>query len=214
MKHLFQTALIFPFVLFFSCTKEHSNRWMLADVTILDYHTETPIMADVTFNYTDESGTAQSEGIGALDGSGNIKLERKVAHYTEPFSLMFYGSGKYADGYPGDGTPDYILDLEHKSANEHMIYLKENRKFKLHVENMNCFDATDSVWINLNGIGTYCYTGCQDDTYFNPTYGFFGRWRETEIYATITAKKNGITTVTNETFPLQANSVTTVSVEY
>lgn len=214
MKHLFRISLFLPLIFIFSCTKENSKRWLVADVTIMDYHTQTPIMADVVFQYTDASGTQQNDGIGALDNSGNIKLERKISGYSEPFSLLFYGSGRYADGDPNANPPDYVLDLETQSANEHMIYLKQNRKFDLHVENTNCSGATDTVWININGIGTYCYTGCQDDTYTNAAYGFFSRWREPELLITITAKKNGVTTVTNETHPIERDILNLVSIEY
>lgn len=216
---IFQALLIVA--LLFSCGKEHNHWLLLADITVLDYHTHEPIQYDVVLTYIDSFGfgqaTEETDSLGSSDNAGNFKMERRIHPANQgAFKLLLYGPGGYSNSNPGWNAPCYTFSPKHKSANQKTIYLKQYRRYDLHLKNINCTGPQDTVWITSSGIlyGAWAFTGCQDNTYSSSVYGCYGKFQDENITIDIKAKKNGIVTTTHQTFPLQMNTVNLLNIEY
>lgn len=216
----FRTLFLGSVLILFSCNKEKSQRWMVANITVMDYYTNEPIpfRAEMTYYDNLDLGQAYSttEEIGNSDTEGNLKIEKRITRRSSDYSLkLFQISGSaniYFTSNPYGPFPIYQMNLKEKEKNTKFIYLKPYRFFKLHIHNINC-SATDSLWISSNSTFTNnAYTGCQD-TIYSGANGYYSLTQEPSVVIHVKSKKNGVVLTTNQIFDLQpGNNI--INLEY
>lgn len=209
MKFHFLLLITFSLILL-SCSKEKSHRWMVADITVLDYYTHQPVSYTAIMSYTDASGfgqaTTEKDNLGTSDEYGHLKVEDRISRQQSGFKLKLFSDSYYNRPYGGgDGPmPAYEKKLDIKGANKIKLYLKQYRLFNVHLINTNCSGVTDSLWINSPNAfvtTTYLFTGCEDITFF---YGGqdYNYTQDQSVTFHLVSKKNGIVSISDQTFNL------------
>ena len=220
----FHIFLLLTFsILFLSCSKEKSRRWMVADITVLDYYTHEPIIYTAVMTYTDGSGfqaTHELDSLGNSDTNGHLKVEDRTSRHQIGFNLELHSLSSATAMYSPWlvvhlGGLLYETKLDIKEANKMTVYLKPYRTFKIHINNSNCSGSTDSLWINFpNGEykQSFLFTGCQDSIYGNDD--FFNLTQEPTINVHIKSKKNGVVNISDQTFNLTPGFNNMVEIDY
>jgi hypothetical protein len=222
MNHIVQRSttyftLIVSVILLVHCEKANSSKWIVADLTVLDYYTHEPVVIGVRLSYHESAfpsqGEDKTETLGQTGVDGTFHLERRVYHNEGGFQLKIAGNGGY-------GIPLFDFDIQTipiytKQENKHIIYLAPYRLFDLYLTNTNCSGSTDSVWISDTNAPLHAlFTGCQNTLHTNTNAGFYSYTKEPLLELNIVTKKAGIIDSFTQVFPLQEHQLTTVHVNY
>lgn len=209
-------------LLFSACDKEEENTLNL-ELMIRDFDTGQPIAAGVKLYYQENpvQGSAVSETLlGTADASGKFSFHADIGKKYK-LRLCIVGGSEYThvmDLAYGGGSA--WQEISTGSKYEHTFELKRQYRYLVSLESVNCFDATDTVWVKSDQLysPTYIRTGCVDEAlHFNTGSGLapysFSDSNLTPVFH-VKVKRNGVVTEFDQSATLQAGVITPVSITY
>jgi len=204
----------------FGCKKE---RTINLDVTVVDGVSNQPVKgALVGLKYKDYTNYGKADPMeketwfGATDNNGNYSykhiMERKTGNYS-----LFVSAGR---DYSHCMSPDYSLgeNISTGKKVKKTIKLIRYYHYLLSLENTNCFDQTDTVWVSIpnDEYGHYnVWAGCSPTTihlggYNNLTFSSM----KSMVTFHVKVKRNGVITEFDQPETLQFGSITPVQINY
>jgi len=206
--------ILLPLV-FYGC---HKSNTLYLDLTVVDSETGDPVQVSAWIYYgmeggTDNQGTIQ---LGNTGEDGHMKVQKELGRKGK-LELRLHGGKYYTHAM------STIFNYSQSSSigggkSKRTIQLKPMYHYLVSIKNVNCFDATDSVWISLNDpvmSPKYKYAGCADVT---PLLGGFSNLSYTSITQQATfhvkVKRNGQVTEYDEIKNLTKGIISPISIHY
>ena len=170
MKNTFWLLTI---LIFLSCTKEKNKKWVVLDLTLMEKNSKELIDGEFKLFYASSSGLilGGTSGEVYLGHTVNSKLHKeiKVPKRSSYFKLKCYTpyNQNYALGSIGQ-YEKYYEELPYKIDNTKLnkinVEITPYYQYRLHINNTNCYDMTDSIFISNVEINNLIITGCHNDT--------------------------------------------------
>lgn len=221
MRTTFLTSIflsLFAPLFFFGCRKDDTIN---LDLTVIDAETGEPLVAGVSVHY-DMTGAQDVAGeiyLGQTDSNGKLRVKKDIGDKRFQ-KLYIYGGKFYTHSMVFTvGWPSKSVEISSGSKKTLTVEVQPIYHYFAHIKNVNCFDATDSVWITtlnqpLNQ--SYSFAGCADET---PILGGLSENISFSSYSNsisfhIKVKRNGQVTEYDETKQLTKGTITPISIEY
>ncbi len=180
-KHiLIIIAIVLSFCL--SCSKSND---FVVDLTVKSAYTGVGFSGDVALKY--DTGSGQYLNLGKLV-DGKLKVTADIPSSVATAELQIYIGGEFYS-IPGNSGP--LLKSISRYSGPIVMEIEPIARMEFTIKNVNCFDETDSVWVNFLSSSLYSlklYTGCMNEKPGNLPIWFPS---STLNFETI-SKKNGV----------------------
>ncbi len=176
---------------FVSC-KKNSKKWITGEFQIIDLVTKEPVKATLELNYFAGylfGSEEVTEQLGSTTDNGFFEFEKKIHRKDRNFKLNIDAVGYY--GSYQSSYPDASQELSIANHNVMIIEVSPLYIMSLTLNNISCFDATDSIWINRTVTPEHSriFTGCLND--YKTGEVFYWAQEDTVSFRSI-SKKNGV----------------------
>ena len=198
-------------IIFSSCNKAKSDKWIVAKVHVYDNVTGAPIHEDVTVRLEWAIGTGGSWTDPTVvsevvpNAEGYAEFESKISENSKYQNGFFRIAVRSNLNYDKWGYMFFTEQVNAEGENNIEVPISPNYLFSLSARNVTCTAPTDSVWItfapnNLCFANNFEAYGCADTSY--NTDWLPQIYSLDEITFQITTKKSGVTNSYDETYSL------------
>lgn len=202
-------------LLFYGC-KKHDTLYL--ELTVVDSETGDPVQVSASVYYGMDGGTDNQGEIqlGNTGEDGHMEVQKELGKKGK-LELRIYGGKYYTHAMSNISSISQSSSIGTGKIKK-TIQLKPMYHYLVSIKNVNCFDATDSVWISLNDpvmSPKYSYVGCADVT---PLLGGFSNLSYTSVTQQasfhVKVKRNGLVTEYDEIKNLTKGIISPISIHY
>ncbi|WP_027418602.1 hypothetical protein [Crocinitomix catalasitica] len=202
--------------LFFGCKKAISPLWLVAKIQLIDSRTGNPVPANFKLEYLSKGPFGHehsNKDMGKSDDFGYFEFKERVGLNQTDFKLIILPRiGGYLIPYQFQYKES--IPLSENSRNKITFALDPIPYGKIVLNNTDCYDETDSLWLKSSyskHYNFYDYTGCiENDTIHYWAAPYEGT---TLTYQTISKKNNILDTLTH-TINLEYYKFNEIRIDY
>ena len=205
MKTYIYLLILIPLIS--ACSK---NKDFVIDLTLLSKYSGKPLNGSASLFYGD--GSEHYVDLGSIK-NGKLRAVPILPRSHDYAQLRIFISNEFYS-IPNSGQPIIVKTVMRGSEPIHITAAPVFRT-KFSIKNIDCFDNTDSLWVNLihnytNPPPPQIYTGCIDQ----PAGNVAGWYDKNEIKYRTISKKNGVYDTIIHTFPLFPETYNEITLEY
>ena len=200
-------------ILILGCGKDHALRWIVMKVKVVDSETGDPILAYAQISYKKKHTHAEkifssNEGISYHDRTIVVKHKIKGNEYSHRLEIFLYDDYNFICY---SSYPNFSLGVAPNADKDVVLSAQRRYRYNIKLKNINCFGATDSVFISSQQIPLRTFTGCMDSTLYSVCYP---STVNNIVHISVLSKKNGVTTDLSQDFSLTYGQINELLIEY
>ena len=212
MNYNFYYTLLLPVSIACAMTSCKKERTLDADLTVRSAKDGSAIPgATIIYEYKGQaSAELVKEEVGTTDENGKFHFSRKVARFDTYTRLRIH-----AEGYENAYTYGFEVYIEPGKDNTIEKQLNPCYHFAFSLKNLNCFNETDTVWVNNlydYQPNSLIFTGCVDTILKFFEYPYTGWTYYDNKTINLTVKRNGVVTSFEQQTPMVLKQIVPISI--